>query len=223
MKEQGILFSAPMVNAILRDEKTQTRRIARSRRRVSILAVEEDGAQEWADSFITDPANRDWLLEEALARPGATLWVRENFRLPAQFDGNRPSNVKTNVTIHFEANGQPRKGGAPFGKLRPSIHLPRERARITLVMADVRVERLWSITEADALAEGITHQRVIVGASCASGRHVEEEADRYFYDGCHEDGFETAVDAYCALWEHVNGAGSWEVDPLVWVYTFARV
>lgn len=80
------------------------------------------------------------------------------------------------------------------GPWKPSIHMPRKASRISLEITAVSVERLKAISEEDAIAEGIGHSDV-----------------------------DAAVADYAALWERINGVGSWEVNPLVWVVQFSRV
>jgi len=81
-------------------------------------------------------------------------------------------------------------------KWKPSIHMPREAARLFLEVREVRVERLQDITEADAMAEGVLpfNNQVL-------------RAKGYFED----------------LWNSINGKGAWESNPWVWVYEFMRV
>lgn len=112
-------------------------------------------------------------------------------------------------------------GQSPL-RWRPSIHMPRWASRITLEITGVRVERLQDISEEDALAEGIVCENVIVGSYYANG-HKEVTAGRFFFDGCSDDGFEDAVDAYAALWESINGAGAWDANPWVWVVEFQKL
>lgn len=96
-------------------------------------------------------------------------------------------------------------------KHRPSIHMPRWASRLTLIVSDVRIERLQDITEADAIAEGVERMR--------SGRG--------YYDPTHEHGavhagiwFDTAVEAFAELWNSINGPGAWEANPWVTVTSF---
>ncbi len=86
-------------------------------------------------------------------------------------------------------------GDEPLERWRPSIHIPRWASRITLEVVSVRVERLQNISEDDALAEGIT--LVERGTS--------------------------PVDQFNKLWESINGPGSWEANPWVWVVEFKRI
>lgn len=217
MIEKPILFSTPMVRAIQAGTKTQTRRLAKQRRRVSLFEMDA-GEPMWADCFITDEGNRDWLLSEAPVRPGEGLWVREAFRFDRAYDTSKPSEVNERAAIWYEAGGV--LGAGVAGKLRPGMFMPRPFSRIDLTCTDVRVDRLQAITEEDALAEGITVDNVIVGSNCYGGVHCEETADRAFYEGGAREGYEDAVTAYRALWESLHGHGSFEANPLVWKIKF---
>jgi hypothetical protein len=87
---------------------------------------------------------------------------------------------------------------------RPSIHMPRKFSRITLEITNFRVERLCEISEEDAIAEGVTPTSPLYGDS---GGFV------------HQGG----IEAFSKLWESINGPGSWEANPWVWVVEFKRV
>ena len=151
-RERPILFSAPMVLAILAGTKSETRRTCKARRRVSLFAVEDDGSPQWADSFITDPGNRDWLLSEAIARPGDILWVRETFLLTEQgqpiYRANWREDAKARGFDSIPADETSLRWTS-------AIHMPRAVSRIQLELLTVRVERLQEITEAGAMAEGV--------------------------------------------------------------------
>jgi hypothetical protein len=96
---------------------------------------------------------------------------------------------------------------------RPSIHMPRWASRILLEVVSVRVERLQDISDEDCLAEGI--------------HAIHHEGDGTYYhhehtyadpgNWCHAD------DAYQFLWEQINGAGSWDANPWVWVVEFKQL
>src|SRR5690606_3684193 len=93
---------------------------------------------------------------------------------------------------------------------RPSIHMPRWASRITLEITDVRVERLRDISEADAQAEGVA---------------LDTEPCDHPRRSCGDVGClgPTHRAAFAELWMQINGAGSWDANPWVWVVSFRRV
>ena len=173
-KERPILFSAPMVRALLAGTKTQTRRVVKVPKRME---------------GVTSPAGALVDFDCPYGRPGDRLWVRETFSYDAKlhFRGDRGP-------CWYWADGNPEYGD--WTKPRPSIHMPRWASRITLEITGVRVERLQSISEEDALAEGAT-------------LHKDKDPD-YGYAGW-----------YRALWESINGPDSWAANPFVWVIEFS--
>jgi hypothetical protein len=199
-KERGILFSAPMVRALLDGSKTQTRRVAKPRRNPSLL----DGS--WTDNYVLNPGNRDWLmLDNPYGQPGDRLWVRET---------HRPIFGQTCGLIGVDYQADPREkwerlGDAPdcLIKLKwtPSIHMRREYSRILLEVVSVRVERLQDISDQDAIAEGIGLNALAIGAPLTG-------TDKTIPYGM-----------YRSLWEDINGAGSWDANPWVWVVEFRRI
>lgn len=211
MKERPILFSATMVRAILDGTKTQTRRVVKPTTRDGRQAM-MGGEWRFVSSRDTvtgayDYERGEWcwqhtedtrrLLKERCpyGQPGDRLWVREAFGT-VQGAG---------VRVVYRADGEPhdRFSGAPIDGMKwtPSIHMPRSLSRITLRVTSVRVERLQDISEADAKAEGVP-------PATPYHRGVER---------CdHVGGFH-------ALWESINGAGSWDANPWVWVVGFERV
>lgn len=125
MTDRPILFSAPMVRALLEGRKTQTRRLAWKRHHDPDLMRDEDRPSPWQR-----------------AQPGDTLWVRETFSLDRC--GSRICWYWADLNPEFGDWTEP----------KPSIYMPRWASRITLHVEAVRVERLQEISEADALAEG---------------------------------------------------------------------
>ena len=130
-------------------------------------------------------------------QPGDWLWVRETW---ARDDEDDALMYRADVGRDMNADAweQGRLEGVPRYKWRPSIHMPRWASRITLEITEVRVDRLHDISEADAGAEGV------------SAKHT---ADADY----------TAREKYSVLWEQINGAGSWDANPWVWVVSFRRV
>ena len=133
MKESPILFSAPMVRALLAGTKTQTRRIVKAR------------DLEWMDVHqgLREPDNAERC---PYGQPGGDrLYVRETF---GHFERNE--NFAPGCEVFYRADGE----SLAVEPWRPSIHMPRWASRITLEITGVRVERLQEISEADAKAEG---------------------------------------------------------------------
>jgi hypothetical protein len=151
---------------------------------------------------------------------GDRLWAREAWNAGVGYNGVPPREIAPVARINYLAtpdNSSNRK----WGVYRPAMFMPRWASRLTLTVTDVRVQRLQEIDEDDAIAEGITREKVIVDAHCAGGRHTEVHGWRYFYDGCAEDGYDEASAAYAALWEQINGPGSWSANPIVVVLSFS--
>jgi hypothetical protein len=193
MSEKPILFSAPMVRAILAGSKTQTRRI--------ITPRSSEGLQE-GDIIVRWPAD-EFFGQCAFFRPpikvGDTLWVREawycdDYRVqrgpylkPDDMDLDQ---ARKDGTLVYAADGlRPYEQEQPIWK--PSIHMPRWASRISLRVTQVRIERLQDISEADAIAEGIDDRDVICGFS--------------------------------ELWDIINGPDAWDSNPWVVAYSFERV
>jgi hypothetical protein len=184
MIERPILFSAPMVRALLDGSKTQTRRVVKP-------------TPEWiGQSGVLSYRGRVGL-PHALCpygQPGDRLWVRE-------------THMDLGACYLYRADAaaeQERAIVAPRQPWRPAIHMPRAASRITLEITGVRVERLQDISEDDALAEG-----------CSSTAIVHEDGEDYTGHYASEE--------YQDLWESINGPGSWEANPWVWVVEFKRL
>lgn len=200
MKERPIPFSAPMVSAILTSNKTQTRRLVKPQ--PVILAGE---LLRWKDDALTD----DQMAARCpYGQPGDRLWVREAWRAMAEHDVRKPSDLWPGMPIVYEASRHP---DTPFGKLRPGMFMPRWASRVSLEITGVRVERLQEISAGDAWAEGIP-------GVPPPGVYVER-VDEFvrWSDGVMRDNPKTA---YRELWESINGSGSWDENPWVWVVEF---
>ena len=200
MTERPILFSAPMVRAILAGTKTQTRRVVKPSKDLGIgceLAPCELAGEVNAGDY-----------SNARYQPGDQLWVREAFDFLPTGGPDEPQACE----IVYWATGSTEPRTTPSGynpliygnqKIRPSIHMPRWASRITLEVTGVRVERLQNISEADALAEGV---------NVHPDHHGKPRTSIY-----------SPVQAYRDLWESINGQDSWDLNPWVWVVEFQRV
>lgn len=206
MKKRPILFSAPMVRAILDGSKTQTRRVAKG----EVLQWLE--REKFSPAFVADAGNHLC----PYGQPGDRLWVREGHYLHGIWSVRKADDGKRRWTFHpnhdmgaqfTEPNGfiKGRNTTVAGWYRRPSIHMPRWACRITLEITGVRVERLQDISEVDAQAEGTPADLLPMDVS------------RMPYLSSIEAG------RYAALWESINGPGSWDANPWVWVVEFKRV
>jgi hypothetical protein len=213
VKERPILFSAPMVRALLDGTKAQTRRVVKPVRGYEHNNVcRPDMAAEPWDVWWHGKYETVGVMQACpYGQPGDRLWVRET---------HRPIFGQTCGLICVDYQADPRErwerlGDAPDCliklKWRPSIHMRREYSRILLEIVSVHVERLQDISGADAKAEGVTprpvRQITVFGASAAERADIHRRA---------------AVDPYRELWQQINGAGSWDANPWVWVVEFKR-
>lgn len=215
MVDRPILFSAPMVRALLEGRKTQTRRAIKPQPtgRIDPLVSFNRGRMEIAfgpDMRDKDGSPKWW---RPLAQAGDRLWVREACAIVGTVD---PGFVLYRAD-GYEAECERHSFDKPFppeaeARWRPSIHMPRWASRITLEVIDVRVEHLQDISEADAIAEGCTQ------ALADEIMQVEELA---VYASTHILCPEArARILFETLWDQVNGPSSWEANPWVAAYTF---
>jgi hypothetical protein len=202
IKERPILFSAPMVRAILDGRKTVTRR-----------AVKGLGLQ-WLDDFtpeyVADAANRLC----PYGQPGDRLWLRETHFINDYREAKVPEEDRAETEIVYRADSLPCwEGEESEIRWRPSIFMPRWASRIQLEITKVRVERLQDISDSQIESEGVDLDALADGQ------------DRY--DMCHAgsgvEGRPTLRTAWRDLWQSINGPGSWDANPWVWVVEFKRV
>ena len=217
-KERPILFSGPMVRAILEGRKTQTRRVVKFDTRFTPIP------QTTWKSVVPHP-NGGWVFFDSapppadyrhtgdgkpcpFGQPGDRLWVRETWCERVDHNTLQPTGEVFYRATHagelslVDGDGfqKFRKDGWAASPWRPSIHMPRWASRLTLEITGVRVERLNDISEADARAEGV------MGDECAWSDQAP------------------ATVCFEALWDSINGKKHpWTSDPWVWVIEFARV
>lgn len=221
MKERPILFSAPMVRALLNGSKTVTRRIMKiqqpSDRHVMSVCVSStdkrcEGRNRW---LIPDGSHGSAYFVCPFGQPGDRLWVRETWRTYQSLDDCPPGKIGQGAGVQYEAGGSNVPGHSDgtllgMGKRRPSIFMPRWASRITLEVTGVKVERLHDISEEDARAEG-------VGIFIPSDEGTPKAAWSLF----HADRVWAA--SFCQLWHEINGGASWDANPWVWAISFRRL
>lgn len=206
--ERPILFSGPMVRAILDGKKTQTRRVVKNPSRLQGLLIDQDEAQDWSP----------------YGRVGDQLWVRETAWYdrevmlstgPRVFYASGHVKLMCGGQYGWAVGGEVQSKAGHWEELlgmnstlvkKPSIFMPRWACRIGLEVAGVRVERVQEISEEDARAEGVEPSQV----------------------GTYVDGGGPVLDhrgTYRNLWDLLNakrGFG-WDKNPWVWVVEFKRV
>ena len=209
MAEKPILFSTPMVKAILEGRKTHTRRIIKGMGNIwhyghllgdwglSEEPYIKDGVLHW--ELQTDVDDSGVFKQNLPYQPGDILWVRETFSIAMESEDF----VKGIKKTHYSYRADNFNWGNT--KWRPSIHMPRSAARLFLKVTSVRVERLQDTTEEDAKAEG-----------------VEPITPGY------ADGRPSYLWAFRDLWrstikkQDIDRYG-WEASPWVFVYEFERI
>lgn len=220
-KEKPILFSAPMVRAVLDGSKTQTRRIVKPKPYIENNKWWLDLPKSWLPTKrLGFPVNMDggesiWKQVCPYGKVGDRLWVRENFSVVEYGEGYQNPYVcddfcEGHARVQYFDNGfkevelsaedEEQARRAFKKKTVPSIHMPRWASRIDLEITNIRVERLQDISEDDAMAEGIR----------PSNAHFK-------------DINRMGITAFKSLWQSINGADSWNENPLVWVVEFERV
>jgi len=221
--EKPILFSTPMVQAILGDRKTMTRRIVK-------FPKDFDGRNVYSnDPHGLKYSRSDDMIERLFPKykVGDVLWVRETWRIISWGDGDpfriqyKDMTVRSGVYLpeenalkyFIQCEHDCLKAGLPRDRdgiwrfnaknaptrWRPSIFMPRSAARIFLKVTRVRVEILQDISGEDAMKEGVKIESM--------------------WPLCIGDSYR----AFSILWESINGKGSWDANPWVWVYEFERV
>lgn len=207
MKEYPILYSTPMIQAKLAGRKTQTRRIIKVQPEEQLHPC---GSSKWYWS--TNPSDlKIPYVKCPYGQIGDLIWARESWAYAEDEFGNHSSTTNGDCFGKFlyKANGDDN-----HDRWKPSIHMPKEASRIWERITDIRVERLQDISEGDAIAEGI--QPLL-----ASGAQLATHGRLYKHYTEHQEGlFGTGlkpVKSYQTLWESINGDGSWDLSPWVWV------
>lgn len=197
MKERPILFSGPMVRAILEGRKTQTRRAVKRAEDMEFDPCDPSYGPFWKPYCTGVPESVK--VPCPYGKIGDRLWVRESGYQPPHLTPKMlREGADTWPHYIYSADGDEKEWCRENGwKSRPSIHMPRWASRITLEIVSVRVERLNAITHIDAIAEGCTP-------------HPDAPA-------------QSMGDDYKGLWESINGPGSWDLNPWVWVIEFRRI
>ncbi|MCD9097084.1 hypothetical protein [Luteimonas fraxinea] len=210
MAERPILFNGAMVRAILTGAKTQTRRAVKMPEGFDFIAGngddlddpsnwggEHEDGQWWA---LADGDGVDQVLPCPFGVPGDRLWVRETWGI---WDQGFDTSEESGFTIYRADTERPEPR-----RWRPSIHMPREACRLVLEITAVHVERLQTISAADAEAEGLR-------------KFPFEDALAWAWKDGDRTGHASPTGAFRALWESTGG--DWCANPFVWVVGFSVV
>lgn len=200
-----ILFSTPMVQAILKGRKTKTRRIVKSKHESGLFEICRN-----KDGEITEVTSLDWDERpkndttndiKPLGKVGDVLWVRETWNDGWKFFGDKSSKY------NYKADSPDLKV-----KWKPCIHMPKKACRSFLEVTNIGIERLQDISEEDAVSEGVL-----------TNGSVKDEWYNYLLASRNEfDNFPcfSAKESFSTLWELINGKGSWDENAYVWVIEF---
>ncbi|EIZ1081847.1 hypothetical protein QP732_01555 [Klebsiella oxytoca] len=226
MTERGMIFNGEMVCAILDGRKKQTRRP------VKFPVLDKNLGCELSGNELAGELSAGNYLNSAFGKPSDRVWVRETWGVVSHEldeDGriqpwtpNRPATAIHEMPFGngyysghaiYAADGDFTWGdddGYEDGRScwKPSIHMPKAASRILLEITDVRVERLNSIHDVDAMREGIQNLTTCSHADFGIPGVVNAQHP---------------VRAFQLLWESIYGTESWKANPWVWVIEFKRV
>ena len=213
MTDRPILFTGPMVRAILDGRKTVTRRLVTGH---DVIEERDDGTP-WP-YYTTWSHGDDGSPWQACPYgvPGDRLWVKETFAERVDIDGKDPAQrARAKHYLMFKANGDDPRDPDNFhtwGRWRSPRYMPRWASRLTLDVVSVRVERLHEITEEDASREGVEHMDGLLDEAdlCRVAKAMGAMAtDSRVWFAC--------------LWDSLNAKRApWASDPWVWRIEFRR-
>jgi hypothetical protein len=202
-KESPIIFSTPMVKAILSDSKTQTRRVIKPQpegHRVNYELIEGEHCFCLNNHEKHDPCEYDFKIKSPYGNPGDMLYVRETY-CDANIKHDTCDKLCFRASVKGCRHGNYQKGWPSW---KSPLYMPKRLARIWLEITDVRVERIKDITPSDIIKEGITPASLF-------GYDCDTENKKW--------------DEWINLWNSINekrGYG-WDVNPWVWVVAFKRI
>jgi hypothetical protein len=201
MKEHPIIFSTEMVQAILEGRKTMTRRIIKPQPQCIDYTWEDPVGYDIKGRCAIQDDELQCLISCKYGRDGDQLWVREKWENDLGRVNFYAGNIKVETNVAYRR----------LTKWKPSIHLKRKDARINLLIKSIRVERLKDISQDDARKEGVFCSESPIGPCYLD----------YLSGQC--NAMTTAKLSFQSLWKKINGTGSWDANPWVWVIEFERV
>lgn len=224
IKERPILFSAPMVRAILEGQKTVARRAVKPQpevREVDMIGPMLTFKNKRGGHWLYPNAKAQIIADCPYGQPGDRLWVREAWVADAQVNAVAPRDLSQGEPILYPADGAARQTGCTMiapGKVRPSIHMPRWAYRLLLEITAVRVERLRDSADLvllDELGDMLEDCDSTAGKEFSRIEHLQSAGAplRMIPE----------MYGFKAWWDKTNGQGSFDASPWVWVVEFRRV
>lgn len=209
MKIRPILFSTPMVQALLDGRKTMTRRVVKPQPFEGCNFVgmierypEMKQGYYWSNGIAGDLQGFYPGIGESIFCPygevGDILWVRETYKYK-ELD-------RFSKAISYRYLADDPDARSTTNRFKPSLLMPKVACRIWLKVVGVRVERLREITKEDAKAEGV--KQFVSG-------HWKDYSNLV-------SNFDSSIGSFASLWISINGIGSWHANPWVWVVEFER-
>lgn len=233
MKERPILFSAPMVRAILDGRKRQTRRVIKPLfgKKNPIVNLAEHGSGDDYSGRFNDPDSWGYPFAEDGNDMPLSAWPETNpFGMPRDRDEFNIHGSELWVREAWTRDGD--EADAPYlyrateeepelFKWKPSIHMPRSASRIQLEITDVRPERLQDISEADSIREGALVCSTGLPPGTPPVYGFDADAGNFDEDMAAYN----ARDAFAGLWRSLNTkpGTTWDENPWVWVIEFERI
>lgn len=232
MTDRSIIFSAPMIRALLDGRKTQTRRLLKPQPPESVDLLRYYGAEaprpalQHTLGWFVPEAGDLWPCddEDRIKIPyaiGDRLWVTEAHYLTD--DGESGYAVfaedESDVAAHLEhvqalMSSHPQVDWSAHIRMRPPTQLPRWASRLTLIVTDVRVQQLQDISADDAKAEGV--QPVYdEGSDTGEPAYLNYQTDREAFAG-----FGAARLSFTTLWNSLHDPDAWNANPWVAAITF---
>ena len=211
-----MLFSTEMVEAILNDTKTQSRRevLGKTPEMIALMINILSGFDV--------KENKEHLMNYSKIQKGDVIWVRETWQTAYNEKNDQSDYV-------YRANGGLRIDKDVIMRWKPSIHMPKNAARIFLKVTDLRIEPLQDISPWDAWNEGIEalNEDYVSEPGVVHGEYknylwVDKESYDLYEDYCFPY-YTNPVLSFKSLWQKIYGVESWEQNPLVWVISFEKV
>lgn len=203
------IFNTDMVRAILDGRKTNTRRpFSKFIKKVIKYAYELGENDSTSFDTLFSDGDIESLLDFSPYKKGDIIYVRETWGLSKNFKEHNGD-----VIYKADYGIVDKEWLSAIGiKWKPSIHMPKEYARLFLRVKDVRIERLNEIGNGDAKAEGIEYWEERIGLD-SQVKFKDYRSDGYFL---------TAYDSFASLWESIYGEESFN-DDYVWVIEFEKI